>query len=120
MKLVALRDVHRAPHRYHIRPSGWGVFKGLLRSLLVLVCGSAAHAGDAAHGRVLFALAGGCGCTPDSGPVGSGGREIKTPFGTFYSPNITADRDTGVGGWSDEELTATSCQAVGSKRRDTP
>jgi mono/diheme cytochrome c family protein len=80
----------------------------LLTSLLLLtVCGSAAQAGDAAHGQVLFALAGGCGChTPDSGPVGAGGREIKTPFGTFYGPNITPDRDTGVGDWSDKELIA--------------
>jgi len=79
-----------------------------LTSLLLLtVCGSAAQAGDAAHGQVLFALAGGCGChTPDSGPVGAGGREIKTPFGTFYGPNITPDRDTGVGDWSDKELIA--------------
>jgi mono/diheme cytochrome c family protein len=75
--------------------------------LLLAVCASAADAGDAAHGRVLFALAGGCGChTPDGGPVGSGGREIKTPFGTFYGPNITTDRETGVGDWSDEELIA--------------
>jgi mono/diheme cytochrome c family protein len=108
MKHVALRDVHRTPHFHHIRRPRWEFLNGLLRSLLVLtVCGSSAHAGDATHGRVLFALAGGCGChTPDAGPVGSGGREIKTPFGTFYAPNITADKDTGVGDWSDEELIA--------------
>ncbi len=100
------RSPCRAP--CHTRSRCGEFLNSLLRSLLLLtVCGSAAHAGDAAHGRVLFALAGGCGChTPDAGPVGSGGREIKTPFGTFYGPNLTADKDTGVGDWSDEELIA--------------
>jgi mono/diheme cytochrome c family protein len=103
---VSRRSPCPALPRIRSRPGAF--VNGLLTSLLLLtVCGSAAQAGDAAHGQVLFALAGGCGChTPDSGPVGSGGREIKTPFGTFYSPNITADHDTGVGDWSDEELIA--------------
>jgi mono/diheme cytochrome c family protein len=61
--------------------------------------------GDAARGEVVFALAGGCGChTPEKGPVGAGGVEIPTPFGTFYSSNITPDRDTGIGAWSDAEI----------------
>ena len=43
-------------------------------------------------------MAGGCGChTSDDGPVGAGGREIKTPFGVFYGTNITPDPDTGIG-----------------------
>jgi mono/diheme cytochrome c family protein len=31
----------------------------------------------------------------------SGGRAVRTPFGTIYSTNITPDRDTGLGGWSE-------------------
>jgi len=34
----------------------------------------------------------------------TGGRAIKTPFGTFYSPNITPDSETGIGNWSDENF----------------
>lgn len=30
-----------------------------------------------------------------------GGRCLKTPFGTFYVPNISPDKDTGIGGWTD-------------------
>lgn len=30
----------------------------------------------------------------------SGGRCLKTAFGTFYVPNITPDKETGIGGWS--------------------
>ena len=32
----------------------------------------------------------------------AGGRGIPTPFGTIYSTNITPDRDTGLGSWSEE------------------
>src|SRR5215468_9846742 len=64
-------------------------------------------AGDAARGAQVFAMAGGCGChTPAGGPVGAGGREIKTPFGVFYGTNITPDDKTGIGAWSDAEIIA--------------
>jgi mono/diheme cytochrome c family protein len=64
-------------------------------------------AGDPARGEIVFAMAGGCGChTTDDGPVGAGGREIKTPFGVFYGTNITPDPDTGIGKWSDAEIVA--------------
>jgi len=35
----------------------------------------------------------------------AGGRALESPFGTFYSPNITPDIDTGIGGWSDDDFT---------------
>ncbi len=34
----------------------------------------------------------------------AGGRALESPFGTFYSPNITPDPETGIGGWSDDEF----------------
>jgi mono/diheme cytochrome c family protein len=34
----------------------------------------------------------------------AGGRAIATPFGTFYSPNITPDPETGIGRWTDAEF----------------
>jgi mono/diheme cytochrome c family protein len=34
----------------------------------------------------------------------AGGRALESPFGTFYSPNITPDRQTGIGDWSDEDF----------------
>ena len=36
----------------------------------------------------------------------AGGRKFVTPFGTFYSPNITPDKATGIGDWSDEDFVA--------------
>ncbi|HEX4183344.1 MAG TPA: cytochrome c [Caulobacteraceae bacterium] len=42
--------------------------------------------------------------TTEGGQPYSGGLPFKTPFGTLYSPNITADRQTGIGAWSDAEF----------------
>lgn len=68
---------------------------------------SAFAAGDPERGRSIFAMAGGCGCHSSAeGPVGAGGRELPTPFGTFFGTNITADPETGLGRWTDEEIIA--------------
>jgi len=29
---------------------------------------------------------------------------MESPFGTFYTPNITPDPDTGIGGWTNEQF----------------
>jgi len=42
--------------------------------------------------------------TRQEGAAYAGGVAFKLPFGTLYSTNITPDRDTGIGGWSDEEF----------------
>lgn len=34
----------------------------------------------------------------------AGGRAIESPFGTFYSPNITPDEEHGIGSWSDDQF----------------
>jgi len=34
----------------------------------------------------------------------AGGLPIATPFGTFYSPNITPDKETGIGSWSEKDF----------------
>lgn len=54
------------------------------------------------HGAALAAI-GNCNdchmAEPDK-PY-AGGRPIPTPFGTIYSSNITPDRETGIGTWSE-------------------
>jgi mono/diheme cytochrome c family protein len=42
--------------------------------------------------------------TADPAKPFAGGKRIDTPFGGIYSPNLTPDRDTGIGAWSDEEF----------------
>ena len=34
----------------------------------------------------------------------AGGKRIDTPFGAVYSPNLTPDRETGIGAWSDDDF----------------
>lgn len=42
--------------------------------------------------------------TEPGGKVFSGGLTIKTPFGIIYSQNITPDKKTGIGAWSDQDF----------------
>lgn len=58
-----------------------------------------------ARGQYL-ALAGDCASchTAQGGPRYAGGRVLPTPFGNITSPNITPDRDTGLGEWSFEDF----------------
>jgi len=56
------------------------------------------------RGRYL-AVAGDCASchtVPGSGEPFAGGRPIETPFGIVVAANITPDRETGIGAWSDE------------------
>jgi mono/diheme cytochrome c family protein len=50
--------------------------------------------------------AGGCfSChTAAGGAKLAGGRRLATPFGAFYSPNITPDPETGIGRWTDAQF----------------
>jgi cytochrome c5 len=34
----------------------------------------------------------------------AGGLPMYTPFGTIYSPNITPDKETGIGNWTEEQF----------------
>lgn len=58
-----------------------------------------------ARGRYLV-HAGDCAAchTDDEGQPFAGGRAVPTPFGTIYSTNITPDRETGIGKWTDEQF----------------
>jgi mono/diheme cytochrome c family protein len=60
------------------------------------------------RGRYLTDVADCAAC--HTGPTPSkpfaGGRRIETPFGILVSTNLTPDRDTGIGAWSDDEFDA--------------
>lgn len=40
----------------------------------------------------------------NKGQLLAGGRALETPFGTFYSPNITFDRKHGIGAWQAQDF----------------
>ena len=42
--------------------------------------------------------------TAPGGAAFAGGLAFKLPFGTLYSTNITADKDTGIGSYSDADF----------------
>jgi mono/diheme cytochrome c family protein len=65
------------------------------------------------QGRYLFhaALCGVC-HTAEGGEFLAGGRPLPTPFGTFYTPNITPDPEHGIGRWSDEDFARALSQGV--------
>ncbi len=80
-------------------------------AVAALVCSSAVaqEVADETLARGEYLLhAGGCischtGDEPDAPPL-AGGHAIESPFGVFYSPNITPDTETGIGNWSDDEF----------------
>ncbi len=78
-------------------------------ALLALISGAAQGASPemVEKGRYLVRTAGCVGCHTDvkgKGPEFAGDRALKTPFGTFYSPNITPDPESGIGKWSDDDF----------------
>ena len=88
---------------------------GAMRAILaILVLCTASAAGKAqaqapadivARGKALTDAADCASChTADPAKPFAGGKRIDTPFGGIYSPDLTPDRDTGLGAWSDEEF----------------
>jgi mono/diheme cytochrome c family protein len=59
------------------------------------------------HGRYLTVLGdcGACHTVPGGAPF-AGGVALQTPFGTLVGPNITPDRETGIGSMTDSEFLA--------------
>ena len=58
-----------------------------------------------AHGEYVMQISGCRHChTAEDGEPFAGGRPLETPFGTFYTPNITADTTAGIGDWSEADF----------------
>ncbi len=75
----------------------------------------AREASPVARGEYIFRAAGGCGCHTDikgGGEFLAGGRPLKSPFGIFYSPNITPDPVDGIGGWSAADFARAMSEGV--------
>jgi mono/diheme cytochrome c family protein len=78
-------------------------------ALLLSAALANAHAqeGDVRRGEYLAKAAGCAGChtedRKDAVPF-AGGRALKTPFGTFYGPNITPHAESGIGRWTQADF----------------
>lgn len=72
------------------------------------------------RGEYLTAAGGCAACHTakvEGAPRFAGGRALKTPFGTFMTPNITADRSTGIGNWSEDEFVQALQEGTGPAGR---
>ena len=57
------------------------------------------------RGEYVLRISGCSHChTAEGGEQLGGGRALATPFGTFYTPNITAHKTAGIGDWSADEF----------------
>ena len=90
--------------------AGFGVFWFISAPQRVVAATDAAFnaPGDAERGKTIF-FAGGCAschATPQQADrlrLG-GGLEMKSPFGSFYAPNISPHPRDGVGNWTNADL----------------
>jgi mono/diheme cytochrome c family protein len=72
------------------------------------------------RGERVYYAAGGCGCHTDykhHGMTLAGGRGLKTPFGTYFSTNLTPDPGTGLGRWSEADFVRAMREGVGPDGR---
>jgi mono/diheme cytochrome c family protein len=59
------------------------------------------------RGAYVLRAAGCITCHTDAkngGQMLAGGRALETPYGTFYTPNITFDREHGIGAWQAQDF----------------
>ena len=87
---------------------GLAVFWVLTIPSTVPASALSARTADMANGKEMF-YAGGCAschATPgqDDRTRLGGGLGLKSPFGTFYVPNISPDPNDGIGKWSEAEF----------------
>ena len=93
---------------------------GLLLALVFCLFRSAdAGAAEAKNdlverGQYIFSLAGGCAChSAPKGTPHAGAREFPIPMAKIYSTNLTADKETGLGGWSDQQIHDAVVKGIG-------
>jgi len=73
------------------------------------------------RGEYVFRAAGCGGCHTDvdnGGEFLAGGRALSTPFGTFYTPNITSHPSAGIGRWTLEDFSRALREGIAPDGRD--
>jgi mono/diheme cytochrome c family protein len=107
----------------------WSVYVLWLLAILLPAPASAQQSADGEsieRGESVLNAAGcvACHTRPESSATGTaaaqqvdpqlaGGRALETPFGTFYSPNITPDKEHGIGRRSADDLWRALAQGEG-------
>lgn len=97
-----------------------GVSCALLCCVLAWPWAGTADQTDPERGEYVARAAGCVACHTDlenDGAYLAGGVAFETPFGTFYSPNITPDPGSGIGAWTEADLAAALTLGVGPDGR---
>ena len=87
--------------------SGSPAAAGLLFLVVLFAPSNTLAQGDAKRGEYIAKAAGCVGCHTEAKKEAvpyAGGRALKTPFGTFYGPNITPHPQAGLGRWSEADF----------------
>jgi mono/diheme cytochrome c family protein len=87
---------------------GFGVFWVVTIPAIVPASALAPHTPNLDNGKMMFLIGGcaSCHATPgqdDKTKLG-GGFGLKSPFGTFYTPNISPDPNQGIGKWTEADF----------------
>ncbi len=80
------------------------------------IADSTPNAAQLRHGQALT-IAGDCmSChIRDAGQPFAGGLGLNTPFGVIYTANITSDRTTGIGGWTNDQFYNAMHNGIGAR-----
>jgi mono/diheme cytochrome c family protein len=87
---------------------GFAAFRGLTIPATVDAAALGPHQPDLDNGQEMLYAAGcpACHAVPGQEDVTrlGGGLALKSPFGTFYAPNISPDPDNGIGAWTEAQF----------------
>src|SRR5947199_1487556 len=87
---------------------GLGVFWWLTIPASVAATSLPARQPDLANGQTMFNIGGCSSCHAVPNQTNrtrlGGGLALPSPFGTFYVPNISPDRNDGIGSWSEADF----------------
>ena len=112
-------QIHRSIQALHFLK----ILSVFLFTVVILNPLSSASGTSLKNGKYIFQVAGCGNCHTDPGKNGkdgrpkgdplAGGRPLETPFGTFYTPNITTDKNFGIGSWRFEDFRRSMVEGKG-------
>ncbi|MDO9412301.1 MAG: cytochrome c [Pseudolabrys sp.] len=79
---------------------------------------AAPHTAHLANGKTMFDAGGCVSChapSKDDRTKLGGGIALTSPFGTFYTPNISSDSKDGIGGWSEAQFVTAMSKGTSPK-----
>lgn len=99
---------------------GLGLFWFLTAPAVVAASSLGPHQPDLQNGEVMFNAGGCASCHAVPGQSErtrlGGGLALKSPFGTFYVPNISSDVKDGIGNWTEADFITAMVKGTSPRR----